>query len=98
MKTVTICGSMRFFDRMLKVAADETLAGNIVLMPFCVVPPEHQGVDYKRGLDELHKRKIDMSEEVVVVTDRTTYIGESTNSEIEYAHDRRKTVRIVVVP
>lgn len=36
MKTLTICGSMRFFDQMLVVANELTRRGNIVLMPYVI--------------------------------------------------------------
>ncbi|USC17010.1 hypothetical protein [Rhodococcus sp. 11-3] len=88
---------MRFFEKMLKVAADETLNGSIVLMPFCVVAPEDQSLDFKRALDELHKRKIDMAQEVIVVTDSTGYVGDSTRGEIAYAEDTCKPVRVARV-
>jgi len=43
-------------------------------------------------LDEIHRRKIDMADEVFVV-DKHHYIGESTDAEIAYAHERGKPVR-----
>lgn len=85
---ITICGSMRFFDQMLQVAADETAKGNIVLAPFSVVAPEDQGGDFKAMLDELHRQKIDMSDSVVVVTNQHGYVGSSTLSEMTYAAQR----------
>ena len=82
---VTICGSMKFFDQMLQVAADETAAGNIVLAPFSVVAPEHQDSDFKAMLDRLHREKIDMAEQVIVVTNQHGYTGMSTKREMGYA-------------
>lgn len=82
---VTICGSMKFFDQMLQVAADETAMGNIVLAPFSVVAPEHQASDFKAMLDRLHIEKIDMAEKIVVVTNQHGYIGDSTRREMGYA-------------
>lgn len=82
---VTICGSMRFFEHMLTVAAEETLAGNIVLAPFSCVAPDDQAGEAKRRLDELHLRKIDLSERIVVVTNQDGYIGDSTRREMAYA-------------
>lgn len=88
---VTICGSMRFFDQMLQVAADETAAGNIVLAPFCVVASEDQGDEHKAMLDRLHRDKIDLSERVVVVTNQHGYVGTSTKAEMVYAAQRGMT-------
>lgn len=42
-------------------------------------------------LDEMHKRKIDISDEICVIN-RDGYIGESTRSEIEYAIKTGKKV------
>ena len=43
-------------------------------------------------LDELHKRKIDLADEILVLN-VGGYIGESTRSEIEYAKAHNKTIR-----
>ena len=88
---VTICGSMRFFDQMLQVAADETAKGNIVLAPFCVVAPESQGDEFKAMLDQLHRDKIDLSQQVIVVTNQHGYTGQSTKAEMVYAAQQGKT-------
>lgn len=45
----------------------------------------------KIALDELHKRKIDLADEVYVI-DVENYIGESTRSEIEYAEKQGKPI------
>ena len=84
-KIVTICGSMRFFPQMLQVAADETVKGNIVLAPFSVVAPADQGSDLKQQLDELHREKIQMCSQIIVVTDQNGYVGDSTRREMGYA-------------
>lgn len=82
---VCICGSMRFQQQMAEAAAAESLAGRIVLMPHVntklwgqVANPDQT----KRDLDLLHRAKIRMAREILVVGD---YIGDSTRSEIEYA-------------
>lgn len=82
---VTLCGSMRFAEQMSRVAAEETERGTIVLTPFVVVAEHDQDGQLKAMLDELHRRKIDLSDRVVVVSDPTGYIGESTRAEITYA-------------
>lgn len=96
-EVVTLCGSMRFFPLMLEVAAEETAAGRIVLAPFAVVAPEDQGGEFKARLDELHRRKIDMADQVVIVTDRSAYFGASTAEEIAYATDAGKPVSFRMV-
>jgi hypothetical protein len=47
--------------------------------------------DTKIMLDDMHKRKIDMADEIFVIN-VGGYIGESTKSEIEYALKTNKIV------
>jgi hypothetical protein len=77
----TLCGSMRYFDRMLKVAADLTGSGWIVLMPF--VKKDEGSTDIEM-LDDMHRTKISMSDRMYVVG---SYIGDSTKAEIDYARE-----------
>ena len=46
----------------------------------------------KEMLDDMHKHKIDMADEIFVIN-VGGYIGDSTRSEIEYAMKRGKVVR-----
>ena len=78
---VTICGSMRFYLRMLTVAEQLTTEGKIVIMPFVTETTS----ELKMMLDAMHFQKIDMAESVTVVTNQDRYIGDSTRAEIEYA-------------
>jgi hypothetical protein len=59
-------------------------------------PAHGEGVGHdsaqKVMLDELHKRKIDLADYVLVVSDVTGYYGSSTLSEIRYALDHGKPV------
>ncbi len=93
-KLVTLCGSMRFVELMWQVAAQETARGWIVLAPFVVVTHEEQDGQFKTRLDELHRRKIDLSNRVLVVTDETGYWGPSTDAEMAYARGRGVAVTI----
>ena len=74
-----------------------TLEGNIVII---VGLFGHSGDDEvwaegtKEMLDDMHKRKIDMADEVYVIN-VGGYIGESTRSEIEYAKENGKTIRFL---
>lgn len=45
----------------------------------------------KKMLDDMHKRKIDMADEIFVIN-KNGYIGSSTKSEIEYALKTNKKV------
>jgi hypothetical protein len=47
--------------------------------------------DVKEMLDEMHKRKIDLADEIFVIN-VDGYIGDSTRSEIEYAIKTNKKV------
>jgi hypothetical protein len=85
--TVTICGSMRFYPRMLKLAAELTTAGRIALMPHdasLTGIPDKTANEHGAMLDAMHRAKIRMSGSVHVVN-TGGYIGESTRCEIEYA-------------
>lgn len=45
----------------------------------------------KEMLDDMHKRKIDMADEIFVIN-VGGYIGDSTRSEIQYAKDHNKKI------
>lgn len=76
------------------------MRGNIVLSvgfyPHAVSEMHGDGVGIteaqKIELDELHKRKIDLADEILVIN-VGGYIGDSTRSEIEYARRYGKPVR-----
>lgn len=93
-KVITLCGSTKFKDEYMKAQKDLTLQGNIVIS---VGLFGHSGDDEvwaegtKEMLDNMHKRKIDMADEIFVIN-VGGYIGESTKSEIEYAIRNGKIV------
>lgn len=101
-KIVCLCGSTRFKNQFELSNEAETLAGNIVLAPGCFKRSSPEAAareiflgcttEQKAALDELHKRKIDLSDEVFVLN-VGGYIGESTLAEVRYAHARSKPVR-----
>lgn len=88
---VCICGSMKFADAMQHAAVAETLAGNIVVMPY-VFKTEGLSNEEHKALDDLHFEKIDMSYEILVVA-INGYVGASTRNEISYAAAIGKKVR-----
>ncbi len=97
-RIVTLCGSTRFKSEMAEVNAAYTLDGCIVLAPGVFGHSDgHVSDEDKERLDELHLRKIDLADTVVVV-DPGGYIGESTRREIAYARTARKTVVYTAVP
>ena len=93
-KVITLCGSTRFRDAFMEAQKRLTLEGNIVIS---VGLFGHSGDDevWKPGtkemLDDMHKRKIDMADEIYVIN-VGGYIGESTRGEIEYAKATGKKV------
>jgi hypothetical protein len=101
-KVITLCGSTRFKDAFLEAQKRLTLEGNIVIS---VGLFGHSGdnevwegmsedtvTKTKCMLDDMHKRKIDLSDEIYVIN-VGGYIGSSTRSEIEYAKAAGKAVR-----
>lgn len=91
---VVLCGSTRFKDEINRANAELTMQGKLVISLGVFGHtdlPDHDwttgGNEDKRMLDELHRRKIDLADRVLVV-DVGGYIGESTRGEIAYATGR----------
>lgn len=105
-KVVTLCGSTRFKAEFERTAAQLTMAGVIVVKPDVFMNDGHAEKAHlpavteadKAALDELHKRKIDLADEVIVVSDDSGYFGDSTRGEIAYAEGRGKPVRYQYPP
>lgn len=101
-KVITLCGSTRFKDAFMEVQKRLTLEGNIVisveLFGHSGDNEVWEGMDEntltrtKVMLDDMHKRKIDMADEIYVIN-VDGYIGESTKSEVAYALEHGKPVR-----
>lgn len=86
---VAICGSTRFMEQMAAADLEETASKRIVVKPGCDLKKPHllwadpdRAERLKEDLDELHRAKIRLADEVLVVGD---YIGDSTRSEVRYA-------------
>lgn len=95
-KKICYCGSLRVASEAFKKAEYESvLRGEVALLPCCMfvdIQREYGAEsDYKIKADELHKRKIDICDEVFVLN-VNGYIGESTRSEIEYAESIHKPI------
>ena len=101
-KVITLCGSTRFKDQFMEAQKRLTLEDNIVIS---VGLFGHSGdnevwedmdegtlTKTKEMLDDMHKRKIDMADEIFVIN-VGGYIGDSTRSEIDYALKHGKIVR-----
>ena len=106
-KVITLCGSTRFKDEFMEIQKRLTLEGSIVIS---VGLFGHSGdnevwenmdegtlTQTKDMLDDMHKRKIDMADEIFVIN-VDGYIGESTRSEINYAMEEGMPVRYLEEP
>lgn len=95
-RVVCLCGSTRFKQQFINANFAETMAGRIVLS---VGWFSHADADKyrptdaeKSALDELHFRKIELADEILVLN-VSGYVGSSTKREIDHAQRLGKTVR-----
>lgn len=96
-----LCGGVRFLEPFDAASLAETLAVRMVLSvgshrqrdedAFADLPDTQKGEMFAR-LAELHRHKIDLADEILVVN-VGGYTGESTRSEMEYARHRGKRIR-----
>lgn len=104
---ITLCGSTCFREEFEEANKHLTLEGNIVIS---VGLYGHAGDEEvwegmsenaltrtKIMLDDMHKRKIDMADEIFVIN-VGGYVGASTRSEIAYARAHGKGVRYLEPP
>ncbi|SKC61058.1 hypothetical protein SAMN04324258_2028 [Krasilnikoviella flava] len=86
---VCLCGSLRFQSLFESERRRLTSRGVIVLGPEPIdeelTPPRRE------ALGELHLRRIDMADEVRVVSEGG-YVGEATRREIAYAREKGKVL------
>ncbi len=91
-KVVTLCGSMRFLDRIQEVAERlEVEKGYVVIGVIPHVLKRNLTISERELLSELHREKIRLSDSIFVVN-VNGYIGESVHSEIEYARTLGKEI------
>lgn len=93
MKIITICGSLKFKDEMMKIAEKMELDGNCVITPIYPTNPDKDAYTDEEAdmLDKMHKEKIKISNAILVVN-VDNYIGSSTKSEIEFAKTLNKEI------
>lgn len=97
-KIITLCGSTKFKDDFLSEQKRLTLEGNIVIS---VGLFGHSGDTevltdgVKEMLDDMHKRKIDLADEIFVIN-VNGYIAQSTKNEIDYAIQTSKKINYLV--
>ncbi len=85
-RIVCLCGPVKFAETFAKLYEQESLAGQVVLT---VVRGD--GRD-RESLDELHLRKIELADDVLIVN-VGGYMGADTRRELAYAIERGKRVR-----
>lgn len=93
---VTLCGSTRFKDDFFREQKRLTLEGMIVISVGLFgwddgEPEKVLGAETKTMLDELHFRKIDLSDFIHVIN-KDGYVGSSTKNEIAYARSTGKHI------
>jgi len=95
-KIVCLCGSTRFKTEYLYWNRQLTLEGHVVLSVGFFTHADEEDVDAttKAELDQLHLHKIDLADEVGIVS-VGGYVGESTDAEISYARSRGKPVNFL---
>ena len=92
MKTVTVCGSMRFAESMKNIAFELETRHNINVIQ-CIYNESEKIIteSEKENIVKAHYRKIDISDAIYVV-DIDRYIGQSVKEEIEYAKSKGKEI------
>ena len=96
-KIICLCGSTRFMDAFHKANREESLKGNIVLTVEIITydgatDPQRANLKEKKILDELHLRKIELADEILVLN-VGGYVGYSTKQEISHARALNKKIR-----
>ena len=97
---ICLCGSTRFVETFNNLLNKLTLEGKIVLGIELVLPqseredPQHSNFKMEQALDELHLRKIDLADEVMILN-VDGYIGESTRKELDYARNQGKVIKFL---
>lgn len=90
MKTITICGSMKFAEEMKQIAWRlEVEKGFNVLQ--CIYNEKNESItdEEQKHLVAAHYKKIDISDAIYIV-DINGYIGKSVANEILYAKENGK--------
>ena len=93
MKIITVCGSYKFKKEMTEITEKMALNGNCMITPIELTKTDKDAYTINEALmlDKMHKEKIKMSDAILVVN-VNGYIGNSTNSEIEYAKKLNKEI------
>lgn len=87
-KVITICGSLKFQDKIMEISEKLELQGNCVLSIIypTIKDKDSFSAEEMETLGNMHKQKIRMSDAIFVVN-VDHYIGKGVSSEIEYAKE-----------
>ena len=91
MKTLTICGSMRFANEMKKIAWDLEYNKGYCVIQLVYNDGNEISAEGKLRLDAAHRRKIELSDGIYVVN-IGGYISESVRNEIALAENLGKEI------
>ena len=89
-KIVTICGSMKFKEKMMEIAKELEVKKKYVVIQ-CIYSNDSFSEEEQHILAELHYNKIEISDAIYVIN-VNGYIGNQTSKEIEYAKKLGKEV------
>lgn len=93
MKIITICGSLKYKDEIMKITEELTLQGNCILS--IIYPVNHNisaySIEEREMFGAMHRERIRLSDAIMVVN-IDDYIGESTRQEIEFARSLNKEI------
>lgn len=91
-KVVTLCGSVRFWDKMEEISETLELENKYVVIGIIPHVLDRDLTEQEKNLlGELHRAKIDLSDAIYVVN-VGGYIGETVKKEIEYAKEKGKEI------
>ena len=92
MKTITLCGSLKFQKEMMIIAEKMALDGNCILTPTYPIIENIEITEQQlENLKEAHFKRIELSDAILVVN-VNNYVGNSTNLEIDYAKKLGKEI------
>jgi len=96
-KVYTLCGSVKFMDKILEIHENLELEGYVVIGIVQHIRQKPYTPEEEELLDVIHRIKIDMADAIYVVN-VNGYIGSSTQGEIEYAKKTGKEITYYVNP
>ncbi len=91
-KVVTLCGSVRFWNKIQEMSERLELENGYVVIGMVPHVLDRDLTEYEKDLlGELHRIKIDLSDAIFVIN-VDGYIGNSVKKEIEYAKQEGKEI------